>query len=79
MQFKSISTTESAKEARDILQIEFEKENVVRKSRTKLLISKFENLRIEENESIGQYHAMISDISNESFIMGEKIPKEKLI
>ena len=43
------------------------------------MTSKFENLRIEENESIGQYHARTIDMSNESFILGEKIPKEKLI
>ena len=35
------------------------------KSRIELLISKFENLRMEENETIGQYHSMVSDISNE--------------
>ena len=34
---------------------------------------------MEENETIGQYHARVSDISNEWFILGEKIPKEKLI
>ena len=51
----------------------------MRKSRIEFLISKFENLLIYENETIGQYHARISDISNESFILGEKIPKEKLI
>ena len=34
---------------------------------------------MEENETIRQYHARISNISNESFIIGEKIPEEKLI
>ena len=34
---------------------------------------------MEENETIGQYHARISDISNESFILREKILEEKLI
>ena len=34
---------------------------------------------MEENESIGQYHTRISNISNELFILGEKISKEKLI
>ena len=51
----------------------------MRKSKIELLISKFENLRMEENETIGQYHARISDISNESFILREKILEEKLI
>ena len=77
--FKSISTTKSAKDTWDILQVKFEGTTVVRKSRIELLISKFENLRMEENETIKQYHARISDISNESLILGEKIPEEKLI
>ena len=51
----------------------------MRKSRIELLNSKFENLRMEENETIGQYHARVSDISNESFILRKKFPKEKLI
>ena len=79
MQFKSISATESAKEAWDILQIEFEGTSVVRKSRIELLTSKFENLLMEENEMIKYYHATISNISNESFILRKKIPEEKLI
>ena len=33
---------------------------------------------MEENETI-RHHARISDISNESFILGQKIPEEKLI
>ena len=40
----------------------------MRTSRIELLISKFENLRMEENETIGQCHARVSNISNESFI-----------
>ena len=73
-QFKSILATESAKEAWDILQIKFEGTSAVRKSRIELSTYKFENLRMEENETIGQYHTRISDISNESFNQEEKIP-----
>ena len=51
----------------------------MRKSRIELLISKFENLRMEETKTIKKYHTRVSDISNESFILGEKIPTEKLI
>ena len=34
---------------------------------------------MEENETIGQYHARVSDISNDLFIIGKKIPEEKNI
>ena len=67
-QFKIIVATESAKDAWDILQVEFKGIAAVCKSRIEFLISKFENLQVEENETDGQYHARISDISNESFI-----------
>ena len=50
----------------------------MRKSRIELLTSKFDNLRMEENETIRQYHDRISDISNESFILREKISKKIL-
>ena len=69
-QFKSILATGLVKEAWGILQVEFEGTTIVRKSRIELLISKFENLRMEENEIIKQYHAKISIISNELFILG---------
>ena len=59
--------------------MEFEGTTIVQKSRIEMLISKFENLRMEENETIEQYHARISDISNESFILKEKISKENII
>ena len=78
-QFKSISAIESAKESWDILKVEFKGTALVRKSRIELPIFKFKNLLINENETIGQYHVRISDISNESFILGENIPKGKLI
>ena len=51
----------------------------MRKSRIELLISKFKNLRMEENETIRQYHAKISDISNVLFILEEKVHEEKLV
>ena len=45
----------------------------MRKSRVDLLVSKFENIRMQEDGTIGQYHARGSDLSNESFALGERI------
>ena len=64
-QFKSISTNESAKYAWEILQVEFKGTVIVQKSIIELLISKFENHQMKENERIRKYHARISNISNE--------------
>ncbi|XP_038896219.1 uncharacterized protein LOC120084497 [Benincasa hispida] len=45
-------------------------------SRLQLLTSKFENLRMHNDEFIGDFNVML-DISNESSALGEKISKEK--
>ena len=58
-QFKSISTTELAKEVWDTLQVEFEGTNTIRELRLQFLTTKFENLYIQEDETIGQYNAWV--------------------
>lgn len=51
-QFKSISKTKPAKEAWVILQTEYEGTDVMRESKIHLLVTKFENLKMEESGTI---------------------------
>ncbi|KAI3456997.1 hypothetical protein Pfo_013660 [Paulownia fortunei] len=51
-QFRLIGTCETTKEAWDILQITYEGTTSVRLSKLQMLASKFEDLRIEDNETI---------------------------
>lgn len=44
--------------------------------RIQLVTIKFENLRMNENESICEFHVRLRDISNTSFALGEKIYEE---
>lgn len=42
-------------------------------SRLQLLTTKFENLKIKEDETIFEFNVLLRDIANNSFIIGEKI------
>ena len=55
---------ELAKEAWDILQVTYEGTNTVQEARLKLLATKFENLRMKEDETVGEYNARVCDIAN---------------
>ena len=70
---------ESNKEAWDIVQVTYEGTNTVWESRLQLLTTKFENLHMQEDETIGEYNARLCDIENEVFSLGEKIHEERLI
>ena len=74
-----ISTNEVAKEAWDILRVHFEGTNAVHESRLELLTTKFENVRISEEETINDFNRKLCDIANKSFALREKIPEEKLV
>ena len=72
-QFKLISTCETAKEAWNILQTSYEGTDAVKASKFFILISRYENLWMEEEECIADLNAKLCDIANESFALGESI------
>ena len=51
----------------------------MKSSRLQLLTSKFENLKMGEDESIQDFHMNIMDIANSSSDLGEMIPEAKLV
>ena len=44
-----------------------------------LLTTKFENLRMKEEERIQEFHMNIIEVANACSTLGEKIPEEKLV
>lgn len=68
--FRVINTCSEAKEAWEILKTTHEGTSKVSMSRFHLLTTKFENLRMKEDESICEFHIMLHDISNTSFSLG---------
>ena len=74
-----ISTAEVAKEAWDILRVHFEGTNVVCESKFEILMKKFENLWMSEEETISDFNEKLCNKANESFSLEENISKGKLV
>ena len=78
-QFELIQSCESAKEAWDILQNAFEGTENVRRKRLDLLASQFEDIRISDDEKIGEFSAKLSSIANEAQVLGKIYGDAKLV
>ena len=78
-EFKKISSTETAKEAWTILQTTYEGSKVVKDSKLQKLITSFEKIKMEEDESFDEFYAKLKDIMNSAFNLGETIPKPKIV
>ncbi|KAA0056457.1 gag-pol polyprotein [Cucumis melo var. makuwa] len=51
----------------------------VKISRLQLITSKFEALRMTKDESMSDYNKRVLEITNESLLLGEKIPDSKIV
>ncbi|XP_073017944.1 uncharacterized protein [Primulina eburnea] len=77
--FNLITTCVCAKDAWEILQKHCEGSASVRKTRLRMVASKFESLRMEDKESILEYDCRLRQLSNESHGLGDPIPNERLV
>jgi len=77
--FRLIKQWTIAKDAWEILKTTHEGTTKVKSAKLQLLTTKFENLRMLEDESIHDYHLNILDIANAFDSLGEKISDEKLV
>ena len=78
-EFKKISSTETAKEAWTILQTTYEGTKAVKDSKLQRLITSFEKIKMEEDESFDEFYAKLKDIVNSAFNLWETIPKPKIV
>ncbi|KAK2448482.1 gag-protease polyprotein [Trifolium repens] len=76
--FKLIKNCVSAKDAWEILQKCYEGTTKVKQSKIQHLTSKFEALRMKDDESIQDFHLSLLDIANSFEALGEKMSDEKL-
>ncbi|XP_073277717.1 uncharacterized protein [Primulina huaijiensis] len=74
-----ITNCTSAKSAWDILQRHCEGSESVRRTRLRMLTSKFEMMRMEESENILDYDRRLREIANEAFSLGDPISNERLV
>ena len=77
--FKKISSTETTKEAWTILQTTYEGTKAVKDSKLQRLTTSFEEIKMEENESLDEFYTKLKDIVNSAFNLGETIPEPKIV
>lgn len=77
--FKLINTCTSAKEAWDILEVSYEGTPKAKISKLQILSSKFEALKMVEDDTISKFNIRFLDLANESFALEEKLSDTKLV
>jgi len=77
--FKLIKQCTVTKDAWEILKTAHEGTFKVKSSRLQLLTTKFENLKMQEDENIQDYYMNVLDIANSFDSLGEKLTDEKLV
>ncbi|KAA0033544.1 gag-proteinase polyprotein [Cucumis melo var. makuwa] len=77
--FKLINSCSTTKEAWKTLEVAYEDISKVKISRLLLITSKFKALRMTEDESVFDYNKRVLEITNESLLLGEKIPDSKIV
>ncbi|XP_073122014.1 uncharacterized protein [Henckelia pumila] len=77
--FNLIGTCTCAMDVWEKLQTHCESLASVKKTRMRLLTSKFEKLRMEESETIMEYNGRLKTIANEASILGDPISNERRV
>ena len=77
--FRLISNCTIAKNAWDILTTTHEGTSKVKMSKLQLITTKFENLKMGDDESILDFHMNIIELENTSGALGERMSEEKLV
>jgi hypothetical protein len=78
-EFAKISNCESAKAAWQILETTYEGTKLVKSAKLQMLISKFEEIKMLEEETFGEFYSKISDLTNSMVSLGKPISDIKLI
>ena len=74
-----ITNYDSVKEAWDILQTHFGGSGDMKRTKIVILTSKFEELKMREDENLYEYFTKLHDISNEAFALGKHLSDTKMV
>ncbi|XP_073138435.1 uncharacterized protein [Henckelia pumila] len=77
--FNLIGTCTCTRNAWEKLKIHSEGSASVKKTRMRLITSKFEKMRMEESETIMEYNGRLKSLANEASVLGDPISNEKLV
>jgi hypothetical protein len=78
-EFAKISSCESAQEAWQILETTYEGTKLVKSAKLQMLISKFEEIKMLEEETFGEFYSKMSDLRNSMVSLGKLVSDVKLI
>ena len=78
-EFKKISSTKTAKEAWTIFQTTYEGTKAVKDSKLQRLTTSFEEIKMEEDESLNEFYAKLKDIVSSTFNLGETILEPNIV
>jgi RNA-binding protein YhbY len=78
-EFARILNSESAKEAWQILETTYEGTKLVKSAKLQMLISKFEEIKMLEDETFGEFYSKMSDLRNQMVSLGKTVLDVKLI
>jgi hypothetical protein len=70
-EFARISNCESVKEAWQILETTYEGTKLVKSAKLQMLISRFEEIKMLENETFGEFYTRINDLRNSIVSLGK--------
>jgi hypothetical protein len=78
-EFAKISNCESAQEAWKILETTYEGTKLVKSAKLQILISRFEEIKMLEEETFGVFYSKMSDLRNSMVSFGKPVLDVKLI
>jgi hypothetical protein len=78
-EFARISNCEIAKDAWQILETTYEGTKLMKSAKLQMLIFKFEEIKMLEEETLGEFYTKISSLRNSMVSLGKQISDVKLI
>jgi hypothetical protein len=78
-EFARISKCESSQEAWKILETTYEGTKLVKSAKLQMLILKFEEIKMLDDETFGEFYTKINDLRNSMVSLGKRVSDVKLI
>ncbi|VFQ61560.1 unnamed protein product [Cuscuta campestris] len=78
-QYRLIANCTEAQKAWKILETTHEGDERVKTAKYQILMTKFENLRMEDKESITEFHGRVRDLANEAERLGRPFEEDNLV
>jgi RNA-binding protein YhbY len=78
-EFTKISNCGTAQEVWKILETTYEGTKLVKSAKLQMLISRFEEIKMLEDETFGEFYSKISDLRNSMVSLGKSVLDVKLI